>query len=78
MASVPRAHVTQKFRPFKRQSLSKQSAPFFTHQKNSQKHTESHIFFSPPFASGFVCFLLVHACACAHGQSAPSVLDQLK
>lgn len=55
MASVPRAHVTQKFRPFKRQSSCKQGAPFFT---ISQKHTQSLRFFflSPPSASGFVCF----------------------
>lgn len=64
MASVPRAHVTQKFRPFKRQSLSKQRAPFFTHQKNSQKHTESHIFFLPSFLRLGLCVF----CACTHAR----------
>lgn len=90
VACVPPAHVTQKFRPFPRQSLSEQSAPSFTrsyfHRNSIKKFTETHrvslsFFSSPPFAFALVCFF-EPACACAwacvHGQSAPSVLDQLK
>lgn len=64
MASVTRAHVTQIFRPFKRQPLSKRRAPFFTHQKNSQKHTESDIFFLPSFLRLGLCVF----CACSHAR----------